>query len=93
MSRGLPTYVVTGGASGLGAGVVRLLAADPVHVVIAARSVAAGEALVASLEGKRHEEALLTVLPLDVASFESIKVRNTWGFGCSWFTFMKCFFF
>jgi len=48
-------FIVTGGASGLGAGTARMLAANGAKVVIADLNKAAGETLAAELGGRFHE--------------------------------------
>ncbi len=45
-------FIITGGASGLGAATARMLAAEGAHVVLADVQVEAGEALAAELKGK-----------------------------------------
>ena len=47
------TFIVTGGASGLGEGTVRMLAAAGAHVVIADLQAEKGEALVKALPSAR----------------------------------------
>jgi NAD(P)-dependent dehydrogenase (short-subunit alcohol dehydrogenase family) len=59
------TFLITGGASGLGAGVVRKLASSGANVVVADRNVALGEALIAQL-GSRA-----TFIATDVTNAES----------------------
>ncbi len=71
------TFVVTGGASGLGAGVVRRLVAARGNVVIADRQVAAGSALAAELGPKA------TFLETDVTSPASAK--GTIDHAVQWF--------
>ena len=52
------TFIVTGGASGLGEGTVRMLAAAGAHVGIADLQVDKGEALAKSLRSEEHTSEL-----------------------------------
>ena len=64
-------FIVTGGASGLGAGTARLLAAGGARVVIADLNKEAGEALAAALNGEFGKVARFA--ETDVASEASAK--------------------
>ncbi|TIO39842.1 MAG: SDR family NAD(P)-dependent oxidoreductase, partial [Mesorhizobium sp.] len=62
--------VVTGGAQGIGAAIVRGFAAEGAHVVIADMALDKAEALARELEGKA------TALQLDVRDLASIEARS-----------------
>eukprot|EP01018_Ginkgo_biloba_P009767 Gb_07739 [translate_table: standard] len=66
------TAIVTGGASGIGAETVRVLASRGARVVIAARNVEAGNAVKDEIL-KEIKGARIDVLRLDLASTESVK--------------------
>ena len=62
--------IVTGGAKGIGEGIVRCLAAEGAIPVIAGRSPEAGEALVAELKSQGHDSLFVEV---ELASAENCK--------------------
>lgn len=66
------TAIVTGGASGIGAETVRVLALRGAHVIIGVRNVEAGEAVKDNILGQA-KGARVDVLPLDLSSMESVK--------------------
>ncbi|KAK1579326.1 short chain dehydrogenase [Colletotrichum navitas] len=66
--------LVTGGNSGLGLETVRQIAKhNPAHIYLAARSKEKGEAAIAALRKENPDAAPISHLPLDLASFESVK--------------------
>ncbi|KAK2007325.1 short chain dehydrogenase [Colletotrichum eremochloae] len=66
--------LVTGGNSGLGLETVRQIAKhNPAHIYLAARSKEKGEAAIETLKKENPDAAPISHLPLDLASFESIK--------------------
>ncbi|MDX2010168.1 MAG: SDR family NAD(P)-dependent oxidoreductase [Myxococcaceae bacterium] len=68
----MKTILVTGGGRGLAKGVCRSLAAAGHRVVLTARDLAAGQATVAAAKAHRAD-ARIEALPLDLASFASVK--------------------
>ncbi|KAK1985665.1 short chain dehydrogenase [Colletotrichum cereale] len=66
--------LVTGGNSGLGLETVRQIAKhNPAHIYLAARSKEKGEAAIETLKTENPDAAPISLLPLDLASFESVK--------------------
>ncbi|GJD03555.1 short-chain dehydrogenase [Colletotrichum higginsianum] len=66
--------LVTGGNAGLGLETVRQIAKhNPAHIYLAARSREKGEAAIEALRKENGAAAPISHLPLDLASFESVK--------------------
>ncbi|KAL0932794.1 retinol dehydrogenase [Colletotrichum truncatum] len=66
--------VVTGGNSGLGLETIRQIAKhNPAHIYLAGRSKEKGEKAIEDLKKEGASVSPITYLPLDLASFESIK--------------------
>ncbi|GBF90638.1 hypothetical protein Rsub_03210 [Raphidocelis subcapitata] len=66
------TVLITGANTGLGLECARVLASRGAEVVIAVRDAAKGAAAAGKIRS-RHPEARVSVLPLDLASLESVK--------------------
>lgn len=65
--------VITGGARGIGAHVVKALLKCDMHVIIGCRNVSAGSTMVRKLRENGVESGSTTVLPLDLQSIDSIR--------------------
>ncbi|XP_054263405.1 dehydrogenase/reductase SDR family member on chromosome X-like [Macrosteles quadrilineatus] len=69
--------VITGGARGIGAAVVKKLLQCEMHVVIGCRNVSAGSEMVRKLRAEGITSGSTSILPLDMASLDSVTAFAT----------------